>query len=190
MLHVYRFLFPVIWLSWAACWWAVSRSVKATARRESIASCLSHIVPLVLAVILIWQPGVPIPLLDQRLMPLAAWPFWTGTALTLAGLLFTVWARVHLGRNWSGFVTLKEGHELVTSGPYRFVRHPIYTGLLLAFIGSALARGDWRGVVAVLLAFWALWRKLKIEEQWMQEHFRERYEGYTRRAAALIPFIL
>jgi protein-S-isoprenylcysteine O-methyltransferase Ste14 len=78
----------------------------------------------------------------------------------------------------------------VTSGPYRFVRHPIYTGLLLAFIGSALARGDWRGVLAVAIAFAALWRKLRIEERWMREEFGAAYEEYARRVAALVPFVL
>jgi protein-S-isoprenylcysteine O-methyltransferase Ste14 len=85
--------------------------------------------------------------------------------------LFTVWARVHLGMNWSGTVTVTEGHELITSGPYAVVRHPIYTGLLLAFGGSALARAALRGILAVALAFWSLWRKLRIEKTWMREQF-------------------
>jgi protein-S-isoprenylcysteine O-methyltransferase Ste14 len=70
---------------------------------------------------------------------------------------------MHIGTNWSGIVTIKQGHELVTTGPYALVRHPIYSGLLLAFIGSAMARGEWRGVLAVLIAFLALWRKLRLE---------------------------
>ncbi len=189
MLHFYRFLFPAMWLAWAAYWWALSRSVKATARREPVFSRLLHIVPLVLAVVLLWRPGFAIPVLGERFMPLALWPFWTGAALTLAGLLFAVWARVHIGRNWSGIVTVKEGHELITSGPYRFVRHPIYTGLLLAVAGSALARGDWSAVLAFALVFLALWRKLKIEERWMREHFGDLYQTYIQRAAALIPFV-
>jgi protein-S-isoprenylcysteine O-methyltransferase Ste14 len=70
-------------------------------------------------------------------------------------MLFSVWARVHIGRNWSGVVTIKEGHELVDTGPYALVRHPIYTGLLVAFIGSAFARGNWSGVLAVFMRFGA-----------------------------------
>ena len=70
------------------------------------------------------------------------------------------------------------------------MRHPIYTGLLLALIGTALARGEWRGVVAVALALWAFWRKLRIEEQWMREQFGNAYEEYSGRVAALIPFVL
>jgi len=79
---------------------------------------------------------------------------------------------------------------LITSGPYRFVRHPIYSGLLLAFVGTALARAEWRGVLAVVLVVWALWRKLRTEEQRMREHFGPAYDEYARRTPALIPFIL
>jgi protein-S-isoprenylcysteine O-methyltransferase Ste14 len=97
---------------------------------------------------------------------------------------------VHIGTNWSGTVTIKQGHELVTTGPYALVRHPIYTGLLLALAGSALARGEWRGALAVLIALLALWRKLRLEEHWMREQFGEAYRAYSRRVAALVPFIL
>jgi protein-S-isoprenylcysteine O-methyltransferase Ste14 len=97
---------------------------------------------------------------------------------------------VYLGTNWSGTVTIKQDHELITGGPYRFVRHPIYSGLLLAFIGTALARGEWRGVLAVALTFVAFWRKLRIEEQWMRQQFGVAYEEYARRVAALAPHIL
>ena len=188
MIAVYRYLFPALWLAWVAYWWALSRNVKTTSRRESLSSRLSYALLIMLAVVLMASPSLPI--LGQRFIPLAPWPFWTGAALTAAGLLFTVWARTHLGRNWSGTITLKENHELVTSGPYRFVRHPIYTGLLLAFIGSALARGEWSGLVAVALAFASFWRKLLLEEQWMREQFGIAYDDYRRRVAALVPFIL
>ena len=112
-----------------------------------------------------------------------------GACIVVAGLAFTVWARIHLGRNWSGTVTLKYGHELVRSGPYRIVRHPIYTGLLVAFAGSAIARGEWRGIVAVFIAFAALWRKLRLEERWMVETFGNEYLEYRAGVAALILFV-
>ena len=184
------YLFAVMWLGWAFYWWVSARNVKANARRETLASRLSHIVPLLIAGMLIWARRVPVPILEERFLPAADWQFWVGAALTAAGLLFAVWARVHLGRNWSGTVTIKEGHELITSGPYALVRHPIYTGLLLAFIGSALARGELRGILAVALVFWSFWRKLRIEERWMREQFGEAYEAYSRRVSALVPFIL
>ena len=190
MLLAYRHLFPAMWLIWAAYWWAMSRNVKATVRHESVRSRLLHIVPLALAVGLLWLPNAPIPLLEARILPRVAWTFWTGAAVTLAGLLFSVSARAYLGRNWSGTVTLKQDHELVTSGPYSIVRHPIYTGLLLAFMGSAFARGDLAGVAAVVLVLWALLRKLRMEERWMREQFGEAYAAYSLRVAALVPFLL
>jgi protein-S-isoprenylcysteine O-methyltransferase Ste14 len=115
--------------------------------------------------------------------------YLVAVALTAAGLLFSVWARLHIGRNWSGTVTIKQDHELVDDGPYRFVRHPIYTGLLVAFIGSALASDNGRGVLAVVIAFAALWRKLKLEERWMIETFGEAYVRYRERVPALVPRI-
>lgn len=190
MTFAHRYLFHAMWLSWAGYWWVASFNVKTATRRESLQSRLSHIAPLVLAVFLLFPQTSPIQALGERFMPDAAWTFWVGAVLTLAGLLFAVWARVHIGRNWSGTITVKEDHALITGGPYRFVRHPIYTGLLLALIGFALARGEWRGVVAVALAFWAFWRKLRIEERWMREQFGVAYEEYSRRVSALIPFVL
>lgn len=190
MTYAYRHLFHIMWLSWAGYWWAASFNVKTTARHETLQSRLSHVLPLTLAVMLLWLPDSPIQILGGRFLPDAVWLFWVGAVLTLTGLLFTVWARVHLGRNWSATITVKQDHALITSGPYRFVRHPIYTGLLLALVGFALARGEWRGVVAVVIAFLAFWRKLRIEERWMREQFGAAYEEYSRRVAALIPLLL
>ncbi len=111
-----------------------------------------------------------------------------GAFITALGLLFTVWARVYLGSNWSGVVTIKQGHELIDTAPYALVRHPIYTGLLVAFIGSAVAIGESRGVLAVLVAWAAFWRKLGVEERWMSERFGEQYVAYCRDVPALVPF--
>jgi protein-S-isoprenylcysteine O-methyltransferase Ste14 len=188
---LHRYLFATMWGIWALYWWVASANVKHAIRRESLASRIMHIAPLAIAaLLLLGRPGILFPLLDLRLLPRAEYVFWTGAGLAAAGLLFTVWARLHLGGNWSGIVTIKERHELVASGPYRFVRHPIYAGLLLAFAGSAVALGDLRGVLAVAIAFAALWRKLQIEERWLSEEFGDAYAAYRRRVAALVPFIL
>ena len=184
----YRFLFPAMWLSWAAYWWLASRGAKPTERREPLGSRLLHVLPLALAFWLLWEQRGPSAFLNERLYPWAPWEFWVGALVTAAGILFTVWARIHLGGNWSGIVTLKHDHELISNGPYAIVRHPIYTGLLVAFIGSAMAIGEWRGVFAVLIAWWTLWRKLRLEERWMAERFGEQYEAYRRRVPALVPF--
>ena len=184
---VYRFLFPAMWLSWAAYWWLASRGAKPVARREPLGSRLLHVLPLSLAFWLLWSRRGPSALLNERLFPWAPWEFWVAALVTAAGILFTVWARIHLGGNWSGIVTIKHDHQLIASGPYAIVRHPIYTGLLVAFIGSAMASGEWRGVFAVLIAWWALWRKLRVEERWMVERFGQQYEDYRRRVPALFP---
>ena len=167
----------------------MSRDVKPTVRHESPGSRLLHIVPLALAIALLWRPNAPIPLLDLRILPRAAWPFWTGAAVTLAGLLFSVAARACLGRNWSGTVTLKKDHELVTRGPYRWVRHPIYTGLLLGFLGSAIARGRWSGLLATALFFLSALRKYRLEERWMRERFGDDYDAYRSRVKAIVPYL-
>ncbi|HJV60363.1 MAG TPA: isoprenylcysteine carboxylmethyltransferase family protein [Albitalea sp.] len=189
MALTHRFLLALLWLAWAAFWWAASRRVKPTQRSESLRSRMMHILPLTVAVILLWWPPGSGAAWNARFLPVAPWPFWLGAALTLAGLLFAVWARVQLGGNWSGIVTLKLDHALVTSGPYAVVRHPIYTGLLLAFAGTAIALGQWRGIVAVALVLWSFWRKLQVEERWMCERFGARYEEYRRSVATLVPFL-
>ncbi len=111
-----------------------------------------------------------------------------GIALLAAGLGFTVWARRHLGRNWSASVVVKEGHALVRTGPYRYVRHPIYSGLLLAFLGMAVTIGEWRGLVAVLLAWVSLAVKSRAEEKRMRETFPE-YAEYARGTPAIVPLV-
>jgi protein-S-isoprenylcysteine O-methyltransferase Ste14 len=190
--HYYQILFPSMWLAWLVYWWVLSRSAKVTKRQESIASRLSYTVPIALGFALLWSRTSPIPELGERFLPPDDWHIWVGfgAALTLGGLLLTVWARIHLGRNWSGVITIKEGHELISSGPYSVVRHPIYTGLLLAAFGQAVAEGQWFGLVGVAIIFLAFWRKLRIEERWMRRQFGSAYEAYSQRVSALIPFIL
>jgi protein-S-isoprenylcysteine O-methyltransferase Ste14 len=136
------------------------------------------------------HPDPPLGALDRRFLPRSETAYWCFAALTAAGLMFAVWARAHLGRNWSGTVTVKEEHTLITSGPYAAVRHPIYTGLLTGFLGSALALGTWRGLLAFAIVFVALWRKLLVEESFMAQTFGDSYAQYKARVRALIPYIL
>ena len=187
---IYNYLFPAMWISYFTYWWAMSRNVKATERTESAPSRLVRAVSILCAFALLWLPSVPLPWLNQRFLPRGVWCFWSGAAVTAGGLLFSVWARRHLGANWSQAVTLKQDHELITSGPYALVRHPIYTGLLLGFVGSAVALGEWRGLLAVALVFAVLWHKLRLEEKWMRAQFGEPYAIYSRRVRALVPYIV
>jgi protein-S-isoprenylcysteine O-methyltransferase Ste14 len=184
-------LVPVLWIAWFIYWRIASAGVKAARRRESPASRAAHIVPLVLAALLLWVRTVPDGgVLFRRFLAPTEAAYWTGTLLVALGLAFSVWARLYIGRNWSATVTVKEDHELIRRGPYALVRHPIYSGLLLAFIGSAVVRGEWRGVLAVLIVIAALWRKLRLEERWMSETFGDQYRDYRKHTAALIPFVL
>ena len=184
---VYRYAFPGLWLAWAVYWAWSSRGTKPSERREPAASRLLHVLPLAVAAWLLGSDRVPVAFLNERAYAAARWEFWIGVLVTAAGLLFSAWARVHLGRNWSAVVTIKQGHELIDTGRYSLVRHPFYTGLLAAVIGCAIARGEWRGLLALAIAWSALWRKLRFEEGWMIHRFGERYIAYCRRVPALLP---
>jgi protein-S-isoprenylcysteine O-methyltransferase Ste14 len=187
---VYRNLIPALWAAWGIYWWIMARNVKSTTREETRVSRALHIVPLVIAASLLLSPPLPIPILNSYFLRSTFLTFFLGTGIVAFGLAFAIWARWTIGRNWSGTVTLKQGHELIRSGPYRWVRHPIYTGLLLGFLGSAIALGEWRGLLALLIVFVALWRKLRLEERWMEEVFGDQYIRYRVEVSALIPFIL
>jgi protein-S-isoprenylcysteine O-methyltransferase Ste14 len=187
---VYRWLFPALWLVFIAFWIAMARGGKAVAERESVYSRLSHYLPLAIGVYLLAAPHVPIAVLNDRFVPLTLWPVRLGAALTVAGVAFAIWARMWIAGNWSSDVTLKRDHELIVDGPYAFVRHPIYTGILLGLIGTALAVGEWRALLGVAIAAGAYWRKLTIEESVMRRQFGEAYARYAERVPALVPFVV
>ncbi len=192
MAVLYGPLIGVIWIAWNFYWFVMARDAKPNLRRESQNSRRAHGIPLLIAIVLIAypqydaQPGW----FFATIAPRSLVTYWTGVALLLAGLGFSVWARRRLGRNWSGTVTVKEDHELIRTGPYRWVRHPIYTGLLLAFVGSTVALDEWRGVAAVLLVIFAFLLKIRREEEWMTDTFGDGYRRYRAEVRALIPFVL
>lgn len=111
-----------------------------------------------------------------------------GDALVLVGLVIAIWARATLGRNWSSRVTLKEQHELIKTGPYRLVRHPIYSGLLVMVLGTAVVAGQAAGFVALPLCACGCWVKLRQEEILLTRHLPG-YSEYMRHTKALIPFL-
>ena len=164
--------------------------VKATERLEAASSRVLRSVMFLAAIALLCLPDIPVPLLYRHFLPDGFASFYTGAALTVAGLLFSIWARRHLGANWSQSVTIKQGHELIVTGPYALVRHPIYTGLLTAFLGTAIATTQLRGLIAFALVAISLLYKLRLEEQWMRAQFGDTYAAYSRRVAALVPWIL
>ena len=125
--------------------------------------------------------------LRLRILPCNLWIENLGIAVTAAGLLFAIWARFHLGRNWSGQVTVKVGHELIRSGPYRWVRHPIYSGMILALIGTAINKGQLGGFVAVVLLWIGFTLKSRKEERFMATTFGQKYEQYSQSTGAIVP---
>jgi protein-S-isoprenylcysteine O-methyltransferase Ste14 len=110
-----------------------------------------------------------------------------GDVIALAGLTTMLWARVVLGGNWSSSVVFKEGHELIDRGPYHYVRHPIYSGLLTMILGTAVLYGRLGGFIALFVLFLAFWFKSRQEERLMTKHFPEAYPSYKGRVKALIP---
>ncbi len=185
----YGLLISALWIAWVIYWRIAARDFKPVVRRESLRSRISHIAPLVASVLLLAAPPHAILALSHLIWPRNLIVYWIGFVLLAAGLLYTVWARRHLAGNWSATVTLKQNHELTRSGPYRFTRHPIYTGLLVGFVGSAVALDEWRGVIAVAFAAYAFVRKLRIEERFLAEHFGAQYDAYRKEVRALIPGI-
>jgi protein-S-isoprenylcysteine O-methyltransferase Ste14 len=185
---IYRELVLWLWLAWAVYWLISAARLKTAVRRESIASRLAHVIPLVVAAVLIGRPDLPWGALNLRLWPHSLTAYLLGLALLIAGLAFAVWARAHLGRNWSGSVTVKEGHELIRSGPYAYVRHPIYTGLITAVSGTVIVSGTVRAALGLVIVTLALLRKLRTEEAFMRETFPGGYQRYSADVPALIPF--
>jgi protein-S-isoprenylcysteine O-methyltransferase Ste14 len=182
--------FAILWLAWLAYWFLAAFNVKATRRRERFSSLILNRGLLVIGALLLAFERQRLPWLSARFLPPSAAFYWIGLALVAVGLAFSVWARRHLGRNWSGIVTVKQDHELVRSGPYGLVRHPIYTGLLLAILGTAVAIGEWRALIAFALMTIGLVLKLRTEERFMSETFGEQYALYRAEVPALIPFVV
>lgn len=190
MTWFYDWFFPAIWMAYLVYWQIAAVNVKTTARLEPGISRALRSILFLAAIGLLLDDRLPWPWLYRNFIPVTLWSFYVGAAITIAGLLFAVWARVHIGTNWSRSVTIKRGHELVTSGPYAVVRHPIYTGILIGFLGTAIATTQYRGILAFLLVFLSLWYKLRLEERWMREQFGPAYNDYARRTSALFPGIL
>jgi protein-S-isoprenylcysteine O-methyltransferase Ste14 len=105
-------------------------------------------------------------------------------------LLVTIWSRRTLGGNWSSEVAFKQGHELVKTGPYRYARHPIYTGLLLMCLGTAVAVGQFHSWLGLLILCVGFWIKLRQEESLLLQHFPTEYPVYRKQVKALVPFVI
>jgi len=176
------------WIVFFAYWLISARRVKRTAERQNLWSALAHRIPLGITYILLATWRLP-PLMNLSVTSQADWALAIGSFICVLGLLVTLWARWTLAGNWSSDVTFKQGHELIQRGPYRYVRHPIYTGILTMCFGTAIEIGRLRGWLALPLMMVAFWIKLKQEEALMLRHFPDEYPDYQKRVKALIPFV-
>jgi len=191
----------IILVSWAAfllVWGVSAFFVKRDVRGGGYAAALQRfwIVRLAIAAIIIFaavrlgrRAGSPAAVLFSHLVftpPLAL--DWIGAALTAIGIGFAIWARVNLGRNWSSRPAMKEHHELVTTGPYAYVRHPIYSGIMLAALGTAIMSSIF-GVGMFIFISIAFALRLNKEEQIMLELFPDQYPEYQKRTKRLVPFV-
>jgi protein-S-isoprenylcysteine O-methyltransferase Ste14 len=176
------------WIAWALYWLLMAFATKRTVERGSL---LGYRVVVVVIVAVALAAG---RLLDvsphTRLWHTPLGVGIAADALVVAGVAFTVWARVTLGRNWSAEVTFKQGHELIESGPYALARHPIYTGLIAMGLGTAIDYGRVIGFALFVAVVGGLAWKARDEEHMMRSHFPDAYAAYKARVRAIIPFVL
>ena len=182
-----RALVWVLWLGWAAYWIVAARKTSTSQRTESWRTGASYRIPLVLGILLLLSSRPSRTPTGFLLWPPSVFTLAIGLCLIATGLGIAVWARRYLGKYWSGRITLKVDHRIIQAGPYAWVRHPIYSGLLLALLGTVLTIGTVRSCLGFAIIFVAVVRKLLLEEQWMCVHFGPEYELYRRSVKALIP---
>jgi protein-S-isoprenylcysteine O-methyltransferase Ste14 len=176
-----------LWMALSLVWLVTLLRTKRTQERADFGSRLLYGVPVVVAFYLLFGDHIPVGWLQSRIIALNAWIETLAVSLTAVGIAFAIWARFYIGENWSSAVSIKVGHQLIRTGPYYWVRHPIYSGLLLATLGTALARREARGLFAVVLLFLGFWIKSRMEERFMSKTFGAQYQEYSRSTGALIP---
>lgn len=179
--------FSAVWLIFAFVWLIAALRTKQTQERAPFGTRLQYVTPILAGSYLMYGRNLGLERLHSRIVPRGPAIEWLALALTVAGIALAIWARFYIGQNWSSAVTVKVGHELIRSGPYGWVRHPIYSGILLALIGTALARGTVDGVIAIAFFYTGFWIKGRMEEEFMQKTFGEQYVEYSRTTGAVVP---
>jgi protein-S-isoprenylcysteine O-methyltransferase Ste14 len=179
----------VLWIAIFVLWAITGITSKQTVQSKSEGPSRIAVWIVWLAWWLLLTHGFGIEMLSYRFLPKTTNVSYAGLIITIAGLALAVWARFQIGRNWSGLIEVKEGHKLMQTGPYAIVRHPIYSGFMLATLGTAIAFGEISGLLAFLMIFLAWSYKARLEETAMIEHFGAEYENYRRKIKGLIPFL-
>lgn len=176
-----------IWFIWCILWLLMAAWSKPSKRREFPWQRLEHVIPMVAGFLLIYNHIFAWSFLSNRIIPPNDTVTIAGLSLTLGGLVFAVWARIALGANWSGTVTIKSGHNLIRRGPYRWIRHPIYTGLLASFVGTILLQGEVRSLLGFVFVFLALHRKAKREESFLAQEFGREFAEHAKHTGMFLP---
>ena len=177
-------LWNTLLVVWVLMWFGMKRAKKL----ETPGERLQHVIPVVLAFWLLF--GNPGKLLNLRLLPQTPLVLWIGLLLTALGVGISIWARLSLGANWSGMVTLKQNHELIRKGLYRWIRHPIYTGILLGFIGTALIESHARGWLGFAISLLSFYFKARREENFLKQEFGEGFEEHLRQTGMFLPKLI
>jgi protein-S-isoprenylcysteine O-methyltransferase len=179
----------LLWMAIFAIWAIASLWVKRTTESSSDASSRIAVWAVTIAWWLVLRQGTWQGVWGIRFVPEGPPVLYAGFVLTIVGLAFAVWSRFYIGRNWDGMVVLKQDHQLMRRGPYGIVRHPIYSGFMLATLGTAMVQGEaWRlSSVALIVIAWGY--KARMEEKFLIQRFGEQYEQYRREVKALVPAV-
>lgn len=181
--------FEVIWIGWLASWVAASFWSGRTAKRSTTWETWAYRVAIFAGAILI-APWTAPALGEKPIWEVSDTGAYALAGVMLLGLLLTWIARIHLGRLWSSAITRKEQHQVVDTGPYAFVRHPIYAGIIIALIATALTEATLVALLGATLIALGLWLKARAEERFlMLELGSDAYGSYCRRVPMLIPFL-
>ncbi len=182
----------MVWFVFGIVWLAAAFASKRSVQRQTYGSRILQSSLMFVSMLFIfnfWHVFTR-GRLASSLVPQTPFTALLGAALVVGGTLFCFWARAILRRNWSGTVTIKQDHELILRGPYAFVRHPIYTGILAGMLGTAIVYGYVRCFIGVALCSFALWLKSQMEERFMVQQFGDQYMRYRQQVRALVPFVL
>ena len=185
--EVFRLLIQVPWIVFLIYWIISAIKTRATREQESLGSRLAILLIEIVGYLLIFHRSLGVGFLGRRFVPHSLIGAILGVVCTWAGIALAIWARYHLAENWSARVTIKEGHELIRTGPYSRLRHPIYSGLILATVGTVLVIGQWRCVVGLCLVLAGYYFKARKEEAMLGQQFGDAFLEHKKHTAFLIP---
>jgi protein-S-isoprenylcysteine O-methyltransferase Ste14 len=175
------------WIVFCVYWLWAARNQKRVQKREPVFARLLHVAYMVCGFVLLYAEDPRFGILNRRFLPEREWIAILGALLTAVGVAFAIWARRHIGRNWSGQVTIRKEHELIRTGPYAHIRHPIYTGILTAVAGTAIAIGEYRAILAFAVIAIGFVVKAKREESFLAMQFGPAFDEHRRHTGFFLP---